>query len=422
MINDLKKYVSYLSESAEGKERGKSWILLIFLIIGLFLFNFFYLNYYANRLNFQVQTALSNLLFFKGISPYSQNISSILANYFSTRSWIFKSFTGLYQLPIYQLVFYLPFSIIPDQNWSFSLWLTINQCLFLYSIEAFIELLTWKPKNWLKIVLLGGALITFFGISNILDANTAFIQLFFFVLGLKSLFSEKYIAAGIFLGLVFLDPYNFFIPLLVTLVYIISRKQFETLLWFIISTTLLSLGGLIFDAGWILKMVKNLLLKSAFFPFIDYSHALLNWLTRLIPGDFISFVPILLLIWLFIENSRISKQNSNEFIWFLCLANCINPFFIMREINYAAVLYVFPLIFIIYLWNLHSEGKITNVIYGILFASSIGIPAALIFFPGKLSLLNNFHSIDLINSILMILILYWVRWWVVKPFDYLIHE
>jgi hypothetical protein len=422
MLNDIKKYFSYLSNKVEGKESRKKWIQIFILVIGLFLFNYYYFGGIANRYNFQVQTALSQLLFFKGISPYSQNISSILANYFSTHAWIYKPYNTLFQLPIYQLVFYLPFSTIKDQTWAFSIWLTVNQCVFLLSIEIFTQLLMWKPKDWIKVVIMGSCLISFFCISNILEGNSSLIQLFFLVFGLKSYFSDKYIVAGICIGIASLDPYNFFIPLIAILAFVVGNKQYEIFLWFIISIIMLSITGLIFDSGWILKMAKNILLKGSFFPFIDYNHALLNWISKLTPGDFINFIPILLFIWIFIEYSRIQKQNPNQLIWLLCLVSCINPFVIMRETNYAAVLYIFPLIFIIYLWNFHSGGLINNVVYGILFLTAVVIPIANLLYPGYLKLFGNFHSIDLMNSILMILILYWVRWWVIKPFDYLIHN
>jgi hypothetical protein len=422
MLNDIKKYISYLTDNNEGKESRKRGILIFFLVICLFLFNYFYLSRFADRFNFQVQSALSQLVFFKGISPYSQNISSTLANYFSAHSWIFKTFSNLFQLPIYQLIFFLPFSIIPDQTWSFSIWLTINQCLLLLSIEIFTQIFMWKPKNWIKTALMASALITFFGISNIFEVNTSVIQIFFLVIGLKSFFSENYIVAGLSLGIASVDPYNFFVPIIVILAFVISNKQFELLLWFIISTAMLSLTGSIFDSEWILKMVKNLLLRGSFYPFIDYNHALLNWILKLTPGDLINFVPILLLIWIFVEYSRIPKQNPNQLIWLLCLVSCINPFIIMRETNYAAVLYLIPLIFIIYLWNFHSSGLINKVLYGILFFTSVVIPTVILLFPGYFRFLANFHSINLINSILMIIILYWVRWWVVKPYDYLIHN
>jgi hypothetical protein len=91
----------------------------------------------------------------------------------------------------------------------------------------------------------------------------------------------------------------------------------------------------------------------------------------------------------------------------------------MRETNYSSVLYLLPLIFIVYLWENHSTGIINKVVYGILFLSIAAIPLVSILTPNVFSFLNNFYSINLINSILIIFGLYWIRWWVVKPYDYL---
>ncbi|MDP2965672.1 MAG: hypothetical protein Q8N39_06495 [Pelolinea sp.] len=422
MLNDLKKYITYLSDNEEGKGTKNKIIFILLILSVLLLINKFFLIKFTDSENFQIHSALSNLLFFKGISPYSKDIASVLANYFSTRGVSFQTNSFIFQLPIYQLIFYLPFSLISENNWSLAIWLTVNQFLFLLCIENCFKILKWVPKYLLKIVLMGIGTITFFGISNFIAANTSIIQLLFLILGLKYLFSEKYVFSGLIIGLATIDPFNLFIPLGIVLGFLISRKQFEPLIWLIISIVLLSLTGLFFDSGWVLKMLKNIFLEGSFYPFIDYNHALLNWISILSSGKIISFAPFLLLIWIFMEYSRLPKQNSNQFFWLLSLVSCINPFVIMRETNYASVLYLLPLVFIVYLWECHSTGTINKVIYGILFLTAAAIPLVSLLFPGVFGFLANFHSINLINSIVLIMVLYWIRWWVVKPYDYLMTE
>jgi hypothetical protein len=169
----------------------------------------------------------------------------------------------------------------------------------------------------------------------------------------------------------------------------------EPVAWFTISIVLLSLLGIIFDSGWILKFLRNNFLEGSFFPFIDYSSAFLNWMP---------------------------KQTENQLFWILSLAACINPFVIMRENNYASILLVLPIIFLVYLWENHSSGSINKVIYGILALIAVIFPLATLVFPQSFQLIGNFHSINLINSLIFTLMLYWIRWWVVIPYDYLTHK
>ena len=123
---------------------------------------------------------------------------------------------------------------------------------------------------------MGGGLFGFFGVSNFLAANTSIFQFYFFILGLSFAFSDKHILAGLLLGLATIDPFNFFLPLIIVIGFLISRKQFEPIVWFVISIVLLSLAGIIFDSGWILKFLRNIFLEGSFFPFIDYNHALIK--------------------------------------------------------------------------------------------------------------------------------------------------
>jgi len=422
MLSDIRKYFNYLSSNKEGKQTKNKLIIYFVIVLSLLLLNKLLLTKFANSEYFQIHSALSNLIFFKGISPYSKDISSILTSYFSNRGVTIDTSNFIFQLPIYNLIFYLPFSMFSDLNWSLPLWLTVNQCLFLLCIEKSINLLKWNPKILFKISLFGIGLLSFFGISNYLSANTSIIQLFFLILSLKFLFSDKMVTAGLLLGLSTIDPFNFFIILVLIVAYLVSIKQFKCLLWLFISIILLSLTGLIYDSGWVLKMLRNIFLESTFYPFIDYNHALLNWTSKLTFGVLINFVPVLLLIWIFLEYSRLPKQNSNQLLWFLGLTSCINPFVIMRETNYSSVLYLLPVIFIVYLWENHSAGIINKVVYGILFLSIAAIPLVSILTPNVFSFFKNFYSINLINSILIIFVLYWIRWWVVNPYDYLINR
>jgi len=422
MISDLKKYFSFLLKNEAGRASKNIVIVILLVIPALVLLNRLFLVNLADSNSFLIDSALSNLLFIKGISPYSKDIASILENYFSTRGASAISQGAIFQLPIYHLILYLPFSFIGDLNWSFSLWLTVNQCIFLLCLINCIKIFNREKNNKFLWVILSGGLLGYFFVSNFLAANTAIIQLYFFILGLGFISSDKHILAGLLLGLATIDPFNYFLPLLIVIGYLLSRKQLEPIVWFVISIVLLSLAGIIFDSGWILKFLRNIFLEGSFFPFIDYNHALLNWIPKLSSGGLVNFIPLILILWLFLEFSRLPKQSSDQMYWILGLAACINPFIIMRESNYSSILFVLPIIFIVYLWESHSSGLINKVIYGILGFIAVILPFAALIFPQYFRFIGNFHSINLINSIIIIVILYWIRWWVVIPYDYLTHK
>ena len=242
MISDLKKYFSFLLKNEAGRASKNKIIVILIVIPALLLLNKLFLVRFADSNSFLINSALSNLLFIKGISPYSKDIASILDNYFSTRGASVISEGAIFQLPLYQLIFYLPFSFIGDLDWSLSLWLTANQCIFLLCLINCIKIFNWEPnKNFLVIILVGG-LISFFAVSNFLAANTSIIQVYFFILGLSFIFSDKHIPAGLLLGLATIDPFNFFLPLLIVIGFLISRKQLEPVAWFAISIVLLIPG------------------------------------------------------------------------------------------------------------------------------------------------------------------------------------
>ena len=422
MISDLKKYFSFLLKNEAGRASKNKIIIISLIIPALFLVNKLFLAGFADSNSFLINSALSNLLFIKGISPYSKDIVSILNNYFSTRGAGVISEGAIFQLPIYQLILYLPFSFIRDLNWSLSLWLTANQCIYLLCLINCIKLFNWEPNKKVLWIILGVGLFGYFAVSNFLAANTSIFQFYFFILGLGFIFSDKYIPAGLLLGLATIDPFNFYLPLLIVVGFLISRKQLEPIAWFAISIVLLSLLGIIFDSGWILKFLRNNFLEGSFFPFIDYNHAFLNWIPKPSLGGVVNFIPIILTVWLFLEFSRLPKQSSNQLFWMLSLTTCINPFIIMRETNYSSILFILPIIFLVYLWENHSSGLINKVIYGILVLIAVILPMAALIFPQTFRFIGNFHSINMLNSLILLAMLYWIRWWVVIPYDYLTHK
>ena len=227
MISDLKRYFSYLLKNEAGRASKNKIIIISLIIPALFLLNKLFLVRFADSNSFLINSALSNLLFIKGISPYSKDIASILDNYFSTRGASVISEGAIFQLPIYQLIPYLPFSFVSDLNWSLSLWLTANQGIYLLCLVNCFKLFNWEPNSKVLWIILGGGLLGYFAVSNFLAANTSILQIYFFILGLSFAFSDKHIAAGLLLGLATIDPFNFFLPLIIVIGFFISRKQLE---------------------------------------------------------------------------------------------------------------------------------------------------------------------------------------------------
>lgn len=416
-MNNIIKYIKLLINSNEGKGFKNLAIKLLVFIIPLFFLNYFFVSKIASFENYQIHSALSNIFFFNGISPYSSNIPSVLDNYFSTRNVIIQTSAFYYQLPIYHLFLYLPFSLIPDPKLQISVWLTINELLYAFCILNLAGIFGWCPKFGIKILLIGAGLITYFAFSNILSTNTAIIQLFFLVTGIKELKSGRYVYSGFLLGLSTVDPYNFFLPLVIFFLFLLNKKEFNTIIWTSIAIVLFSLVGIIFDSGWILKMIKNIISNSSFYPFISYGLALKNWVPDMVSGEIVNIIPIIIIIWVILEFSRIPKQSIENLIWIMSLVICLNPIIIMRNSNYASILFTIPIVFIIFLWEKHSSGLINKAIYILLFSITVAIPVIKTFVIEKNWITSRFYTIDLITSLILILLIYWIRWWIVRPYD-----
>jgi hypothetical protein len=416
-MNNPKKYFQFIFRSDEGKDFRNNVVRTFFIIFPLFIFNFFIFSTIADLDNYLIHSALSKILVFNGISPYSQNISLILENYFSTRDIVVQTTAVVYQLPIYHLFLYLPFSFIQDPKLAFSIWETINQLLYAFCILKLANIFGWNLNLRKKVFLIGAGLASYFTFLNIFSANTAILQLFFLIAGIKEHKFGRHIGSGFLLGLSTVDPFNFFLPLAILFLFMLRNEQFGSVIWTSIAIILYSLIGIIFDSTWFLKMIKNIFLDGSFYPLMSYGQAVKFWKPDMILGELVNVIPIIITIWLTLEFARIPKNSFENLFWILSLTICLNPIFIMRNSTYASILFTIPIVFVLFLWEKHSSGYLNKGIYLLLLLISVIYPLIHIYIGGLSWSKLNYFSNNLIVSLFLIFVIYWVRWWVVKPYD-----
>ncbi len=418
MWNEIKRILNYLTESREGKETRRLIYLSLAAGFVLLVINRFAVVKSIKTDYFFIRTALSRLLLLSNISPYSVDINQVLSNYFSTRPMSVTFTNFKFADPIFQLFLFFPFSFIPEPDWASAVYLTINQGFLVWSLEVVYQLFNWRPDWKNRLINIGLAFFSFIGISFIFNPDLTIIQFFLFLMGMKFSLEDKPIPGGFFLALSILAFPMITLPLLLLIAFLITNRQLGSIIWFAISFILLSLAGIIFDNNWPLEMLRNWFLEPISFPFTSYSSALGITSEGAILPAILNSIPIVLFILIALEWLRIPKKKSIQLFWLLSFIIALNPLLIASGHFQPPIIILFTYLFIMYLWIFHSEGDVKLYLLGFLTLVIVVLPAVGRFFPITLRFLNSSAGFNLILIFLTILMLYWVRWWILEnPYE-----
>ena len=378
----------------------------------LFLFNRFVLVNQVQKDDWIILTELSNLFVLEGKSPYDINFSEI-----ANRSTLIIDSVDAqngqfsFKSPVYILFLFFPFSLISDQLLSLSIWLTINQTLIILAINMFMELLGLNVNQKVLFFIISILFLAHFSIVNLLYASISIFQLFFMVVSLKAFYQEDEILTGISLALMLVSPSLVVLPIIIILSMIIRNKKYSIISWFGIAVMLLSLAGIIIDSNWPLKMIRNIYDQNNI-PFFYSFEPILDLIPMGIRNPNIRYLfPVILVGWLFKEWHNIELEHSNQLLWGISLAICINSLIFFQYINNLSVFYAIVFLFIIHIWNKRVRAFSLLIFIGLITFPVVLLPMYITRFFTTID--NKFlTSFQFLTAIFLIIMLYWVKWWV----------
>jgi hypothetical protein len=413
MLREINLFFEYLNTNNDGKIIRNRIIIITLIIIFALIFSRFVLSPYVSE-DLKISLNQSKLLFLNGKSPYDEEIQNYIKGIARDEKWVVNDNYFEFDVPLFQLMIYLPFAVIPDYLWASAFFITINIiCIFL-TIHMLFHLLKWEPKlvERISIYLLTAAV--FFIYKNILSGNSSIIQLTMIIAVIFYEVGKKPILSGIFLGLCFIDPVSMLFTVIVLLVILITKREYSVLFWSIITVGLLSIFSTIFDSNWIIGWLKSLFLTPSRFPFITYIDGIQEKYGMSVNKLFI-IIPIILTSWLVLEIFRTPKDTTEEKIWLLSISGLLNYYVMIRTDLYAAVLFFPALILLIGVWwkKLNGLGKL--VFYILLTGISAGIFLLQLFSLMEASMRGT--AIILITTAFFLVVnLYWARLWIMRPY------
>ena len=370
--------------------------------------------------DFLVHWVGTRQLLIDGDSPYSDETAVRI----QTMAYGRPARPGEHELrvayPLYSGVLFTPFALIGDFTLARALWMTLLETALIGMAFICLRMMNWRIHGWILAVYLIFALLWYHAVRPLINGNAVILVALFIAGALEAIRHGRDEFAGVLLAFSTIKPQLVVLIIPFILFWSITVQRWKILIWLLITLVILSVSAMIFVIDWPLQNLVEVLRYPGYNPPGTPGAAFSTWWPVL--GSRLGWgLTIVLGIVLGIEWYLVRGKDYRWFLWTACLTLIISQWIgIQTDPGNFIVLFI-PLVLIMATWEVRwgvKKGQIVALVMMImLFVGVWGIflatidygdqpqQAPIMFFPLPLFILVG---------------LYWVRWWAIKPSKFLI--
>jgi hypothetical protein len=404
---------------------NRFWYLSAILIIGVLVLvtwaNYDFAQQNTGGNDFLVHWVGTRALFVDGLSPYSDAVAERI----QTLAYGRPALPGEHELrvayPMYSALVFLPFALISDYELARALWMTTLEAALIGLAFLSLKLTRWKMSIWLLPFFLIFSIFWYHSMRPLINGNAVILVALALVAAFAALKTGKDELAGVLLAFSTIKPHLVILPIIFFLIWTISFGRWRTLGWMLISLVLLSISAALFVPDWPLQNLREILAYSSYNPPGTPGAAFETWLPaagrRL--GWALSALMGLILVteWVFVR-----RRELRWFLWTGCLTLVISQWIGIQTDPGNFILLFFPLVLVISMW-VERWGRAGSVLTAITLFLLFIVPWVIFLQTVTYGNQPLQHPIMFFPLPLFLLItLYWVRWWAIKPRHLLVEE
>lgn len=392
---------------------------MLLLLAGVFWANYRFAEQNPGGNDFLVHWVGTRSLLVDGLSPYSDEVALRIQNLAYGR----PARAGEHELrvayPLYSMYIFAPFALISDYTLSRAVWMTTLETGLVIMAFVSLRITNWQPKPWMLALLLLFSLTWYHSVRAVINGNAVILVSLLVVLALAAIKSGRDELAGILLAVSTIKPQVTILFILYIWVWAISVRRWTILIWTLIAGVILAGSALFFIPNWPLQNLWEILRYPGYNPPGTPGAVLSTWWPAF--GERFGWgLSILLGIALLAEWFLSRRQEFRWFAWTAGLTLVISQWSgIQTDPGNFIVLY-FPLILVLAVWEERwgRRGRLIIVlVLLVLFAGLWATFLATVENTGQ----PQQHPIMFIPLPFFLLIgLYWVRWWAIRPAKLLI--
>lgn len=382
------------------------FIFFIFAMLGgLFWANLLFVQRSSAPLNFLPWWKGANNLLVEGLSPYGEFTT------YEIQKMVYGRAAGPAELPLRVdiplplLLLFLPLGGFSDMELARAAWMVVLEISLILLVVFSARLAEWRLR-WFELLLifLFGILFSF-SLEALLSASSAILLAMLLFGSIAAANASLDELSGMLLAFSFFEIEIGGLLLLFLLIWAVLNARWRILAGLLMTLTLLVAISFIIDPEWILSFTLAAIINWRASADPSTLSLFTNWFPGL--GEQIAWgLTFILLLLLMVESQQALRRGPLQWFWVACLSAAITPLTGL-PVKSAGLVMLLPA-FLLSVSVLAQRWAVIGRWFGLL--------VLLVVFTVSWLFANfEVESGFIWISLIAIALLYWVRWWVVRP-------
>lgn len=402
----------------KSSRKNLQWVILLILLLG-FLSLLTWANYSYSRSNpggndFLVHWMGTRVFVTEGISPYSDEAALRIQE----AAYGHAAKPGEHELrvayPLYSIVLFLPFALIPDFSLARALWMTLLESGLILLTVVSLRLTNWRPRMPILVAYFLFSILWYHGMRPLINGNAVILVALGFAGALLALRFKADELAGVLMAFTSIKPQLSLVFTLFLIVFAISRKRWKFIFWLFGSIFLLVLASMLLLPDWIMQNLREVLRYPGYNPPGTLQAALKVWFPGF--GERLGWgVSGLLAFLLLLEWRLVHKMEFRGLLWCACLTLVISQWIGIQTDpgNFIILFPALTLVFSIWDERLQRGGEAFIIVSMVVLFAGIWLLFLTTVELGYQPQQSPVMFLPL--PAFLLLGLYWIRWWAIRP-------
>lgn len=399
-----------------------SIILLPGILVGMTWANHRFAEQNPGGNDFLVHWMGTRALLIDGLSPYSDET----ARRIQTMAYGRPARSGEHELrvayPLYSEIIFAPFALVGDYDWARATWMTALEVALVGLALLSLRLTGWRPGVWFLPLFLLFALLWYHGLRPLVNGNAVILVALMLTGAMAALQAGRDELAGILLAFATIKPQVAVLPILFVFVWALSARRGRLAFWTIATFILLSGVAMFFLPDWPLQNIREVLRYPDYNPPGAPGAAFATWLPaagRKLGWGLTAVLTVLLLA----EWTAARHKEFRHFLWTAGLTLTASQWIGIQTDPGNFVVLFLPLTLVFAVWMERWGRRGWPEVAGSMLVLFVGLWALFLQTVDSGGGHLQQHPIMFFPLPLFVLVgLYWVRWWAIRPARLLIER
>ena len=387
-----------------GLSNSIIWILVVAGIV-LVIVNIVVVTNTIFGASFYSYWLSGRLLLAQGQNPYGAEV-------FTRSQDQFPSDTNLsgFTLPLYSLFIILPFTFINNFKAALALWMILLEAALVLTGIKIFQTFPFDTNFFTPTKISVSLLVGYYTIMALLDGDMGIVSVLCFTFSINAIKEDECELAGILLAFSTMKYGLMLFPIIWIIIWCAANQKGTVISWFFMVLFLLVIAAALLETDWMIEFFRSIIYYYKYMKPSYFAKMIENWQPELGGRIGWGFSSVLIFITVieFIVNA---KKDFRAFLWVLSLTIVITFLSgipsIGKNIFFLWIPGVYSLNSIVLRWK--RVGKKIILVFILQFLITPWFFHLTVYQPWS----NPVEFLNILLPLLIILILYWNRWWII---------